>query len=83
MKNYTISVPDVTPATATKLLDILVKNGIDTQWIEYIGSLTGITHLWVTRRCIELINEFDIELPDTIYGVTCNPITEGEQINDR
>ena len=78
MKNYTISVPDVTPYTAQKLLDILVKNGIDTQWIEYIGSLTGITYLWVTRRCIELINEFDIELPNNIYGVTCNPISEGE-----
>ena len=78
MKNYTVSVPDVTPYTAQKLLDILKYSGIDTQWIEYIASLKGITHFWVIRRCIELINEFDIELPDNIYGVTCNPITEGD-----
>ena len=78
MKNYTVSIPDVTPYTAQKLLDILKYSDIDTQWIEYIASLKGITHFWVIRRCIELINEFDIELPDNIYGVTCNPITEGD-----
>ena len=78
MKNYTVSVPDVTPYTAQKLLEILNHYGIDTKWIEYLGTLKGVTYLWVTRRCVELINQFDIELPDNIFGVTCNPITEGD-----
>lgn len=78
MKNYTVHPHDVTPVTPHTLLKILKSNSIDTEWIEYLSSLKGITELWTTRRCVELINQFDIELPDNIFGVTCNPVSEGD-----
>lgn len=78
MTFYTVYPDDVTLATPTKLLTILQNHGISTEWIEYIGSLKGISPLWVTTRCVEIINQNNIKLPDNIFGVTSNPITEGD-----
>lgn len=78
MMNYKVYPDDLTPATPHKLRKILSQHGIDTELIAYIGTLKGMTLEYTCNRYIDLINAHDITLPDNIFGVTCNPIYEGD-----
>lgn len=79
---YTVSTIDVTPYTCHELLSILDAHKIDTSWIRLTWNSDGISNAWCANRCVELINRYDIDLPDNLYGVTYNPISSYYNTSD-
>ena len=75
---YQVYPHDVTPYTPHNLIRILKQNGYETMWLENLLNTKGISDTYITQRCVDKINELNITLPDSIYGVTCNPIYDDE-----
>lgn len=82
MKNYKVYEHDLTPNTVHTLFRILKQSGYETMWLENLLTLKGISDTYIAQRCVDKINELDITLPDTIFGVTCNSIYDDEILNN-
>ena len=53
----------VTPHVCFELLSLLDSLGHDTFLIRHIWNEQGITDLWCARKCVEMINFNNYEIP--------------------
>ena len=72
---YAILPTVVTSHTCFGLLSLLDANNYDTKWIRTIWNSKGISDGWCAERCIEVINQLGIQVPNNYYGVRYIPET--------
>ena len=69
---------NVSIQTCDNLLHYLDLTGYDTMWIRYLWKLEGMTNDWCAKRCVEIINQYFLMIPDNLYLPELLYVCEGE-----